>query len=50
MKKAKYLKKAFWFSLVVHAAVLVLMILFMHNSPTAMKKTIGMDLSMKKPG
>jgi len=49
MKKAKYLKKAFWFSLVVHASVLVLMILFMHNSPTAMKKTISMDLSMKKP-
>jgi protein TonB len=48
MKTAKYLKKAFWFSLVVHAAVLCLMILFMHNSPTAMKKTINMDLSMKK--
>jgi len=49
MKTAKYLKKAFWFSLVVHAAVLCLMVLFMYNSPTARKKTISMDLSMKKP-
>ena len=48
MKKAKYLKKAFWFSLVVHGAVLCLLILFMRNSPTAMKKTINMDLDMKK--
>ncbi len=48
MKKSKYLKKAFWFSLAVHATVLLVMIVCMRNSPTAMKKTIDMDLSMKK--
>jgi protein TonB len=48
MKASKYLKKAFWFSLTVHAAVFLAMFVCMRNSPTATKKTIDMDLSMKK--
>jgi protein TonB len=48
MKNRKYLKKAFWFSLVVHAAVLLVMLATMRNAPPAQKRAMDIDFAMKK--
>ena len=48
MKTKKDQNKAFWFSLVVHVAVLSVMLFSLRSSPTTYKKTIDLDLAIKK--
>ena len=48
MKTSKYLKKAFWLSLVVHATVFSVLFFSMRNAPTSMKKTIDLDMTINK--
>jgi protein TonB len=48
MKKKTDQSKAFWFSFVVHIAVLSVIIFSLRSSPTTYKKTIDLDLAIKK--